>query len=132
MDKDFIIGIVLIFLILLGWQTLAPKPEPAQEAEQAAGPAAPLAGQEPAMVPAPAQKTPAPLAEKPPAPTAPGAMIPDAAVSKPAAPAIPILPPIEIENKNVNLELTNVGGRINSWRLNKFNDVAGEKGKPLG
>jgi len=131
MDKDFIIGIVLIFLILLGWQTLAPKPEPVQEAEQAAGPAVPAAGQEPAMVPAPGQNAPPALVGTPSAPGAPGEKIPDVVLAKPAAETIPALPPVEITSKNVNIELTNVGGRIKSWRLNKFNDVAGEKGKPL-
>ena len=131
MDKNFIIGMVLIFLILFVWQAFSPKPPaPAtQEGQQTATPGAATAA--PATAGAPATATTPATA----APGTPAAVIqPEVAPVGAAAsggPAIAAAPPIEVAGEFVHAAFTNVGGRIKSWKLQKFMDKAGPGGAPL-
>lgn len=142
MDRDFIIGMVLIFLILFTWQFIGPKkPDPAEEAATADGSAADDdATPTPDVIGAVASS--AQTSSTPPAAAAatPGATPeagvnaaanPNAEPAAPVAPAPAALPPFDVATEKVTASFTNVGGRLASWRLNRFNDKAGPQGQPL-
>ncbi len=130
MDRDFIIGIVLLLVIFFVWQSFGPKPQqPVETVDQAATEGVPDSGVAPAMVPAGTPETTAP-----PSPGAAGGdeTSPDSA-EVPAVETVRIdpEPPFTIDRDNYTVQFTNVGGRIASWTLKDFNDVAGPDGKPL-
>jgi YidC/Oxa1 family membrane protein insertase len=124
MDKNFIIGMVLIFLILFGWQTLSHRGDqaknPAVPSDQEAKTDAASASPSPAQADKAAQTTPAQAAA-----------LTASTEDKIPATDVPALPPVDVKGENFSAQFTNVGGRIQSWRLEKFNDKAGSAGKPL-
>ncbi|MBZ0273717.1 membrane protein insertase YidC [bacterium] len=124
MDRDFIIGMVLIFVILFAWQTFAPKPEKPEEPVDAG----PVTDAEVVAAPGAATPTATPeaIAAAPPESTADGDAAPAA-----TAPSVGVLPPVVIETEDFRAELTNVGGRVRSFRLKKFMDKAGDDGQPV-
>ncbi|MCB1153371.1 membrane protein insertase YidC, partial [bacterium] len=117
-----IIGISLIALILLIWFMPSEKPEtvtPADTAESTGAP--PLTG----------ETTPTPTAMVGTAgdePTAPAT--PDAAPVA-SAPSYPPQPPVTVKSDTVEVQFTNVGARIASWKLMQYNAEAGPDGEPV-
>ncbi len=131
MDRDFVIGMILIFVILVGWSYLSPKNEPAttdEAASQAVATATPTMA-----APAGAATTPGTPATTPDAAALPLAATENGAPAASVTPveAAPVLPPVAIDDEKVVAAFSNVGGRVASWKIKGFNDVAGPKGEPL-
>ena len=107
MQKQYLLAILLIFVVIYGWQALFPPPRKA-----------------PAPQPAPQQVTTAPTTT---APTSPAAT--------PAVPAVEASTPvvaasaeqdIAVENSAVSAVFTTRGGVLKSWRLKNYRDGRGE------
>ena len=107
MQKQYLLAILLIFVVIYGWQALFPPPRKA-----------------PAPQPAPQQVTTTPTTT---APTSPAAT--------PAVPAVEASTPvvaasaeqdIAVENSAVSAVFTTRGGVLKSWRLKNYRDGRGE------
>lgn len=128
MDRDFVIGMILIFVILVGWSYLSPKNEPTPADEAATAQATTTPGMS-----APPGSAATPAATVAATPSAALAQVDGAAPATDAPPVevAPMLPPVTIDDDKVIAAFSNVGGRVASWKLKSFNDVAGPKGEPL-
>ncbi len=116
MEKRLVIFIALTFIVLLLYNQLFPPPKPKRvPAKQAK--------QQTVKKEAAADKAPA-KAEATPLPS-----------SSPATPAVNVdlknLKPITIQTPLYHAVFTPLGGRLVSWKLNKYKDVMGPKGKPI-
>jgi YidC/Oxa1 family membrane protein insertase len=133
MDRDFVIGIVLLLVIFFVWQSFGPKPQPALVPEDSAvGESVPGSTIAPALVPDKATQTATPY-QAPPGQD-PTGMNP-VGMGTPETTVSPVQinpqPAFEVDGENFVAKFSNVGGRISSWKLKNFNDVAGLEGKPL-
>ncbi|MBW1658965.1 MAG: membrane protein insertase YidC [Deltaproteobacteria bacterium] len=116
MEKRLIIFIALTFIVLLLYNQIFPPPKPKQVKPKQAKQQA--VKQEKA-------------ASKP----------PSKAEVKPAKPAVQATETVNVDLKNLRLitiqtplyhaVFTPLGGRLVSWKLNKYKDVMGPKGKPI-
>ncbi len=116
MEKRLILFIALTFIVLLLYNRLFPPPKP--------NPAAKNKAQKQAVK---KEKTPS-LAE-----TKPAAKPAKAAPLKAETVKVDIknLKPIRVQTPLYTAVFTSLGGRLVSWKLKKYKDVMGPKGKPI-
>ena len=107
MQRQYLLAIVLSFLVIYGWQALFPPPRKAPAQPQAGG--APTASQ-----------TPAPQETLTPAPSA-------AAVEATSSPLVAATSEqdVVVENPSVIAVFTTRGAVLKSWRLKHYHDGAG-------
>jgi YidC/Oxa1 family membrane protein insertase len=114
MEKRVLLAVVLSFLVLYGFQTMFPPPEPPKPG--AAQGQAPKTAQPSAASPAaatPAGDPPAAAGPEPPAPAA--ALVADAEERE-----------IVVESHAVHATFSTRGGVLKSWRLKKYLDASGQ------
>jgi len=137
MDRNFIIAMVLMVLVLFAWQALfAPKPPlPDEAATTPGGPAAQATGTPtPAPTSATELNTPTPSAETPPsAATPPSAEGSGEEVVAEAPPAPAVVEPAEwpVKNERIDGALSNAaGGSVSRWKLVDYNLSTADKDRP--
>ena len=134
MDRNFVIAMVLMVLVLLAWQYIFPTATPPKQplgspVGQTPGPGA-SPTPTPAVSPAPGAVSPTPGAT--PTPTPAGAATTAAVTPTPAAVTTPPVK-IAVANQRVNADLTNdLGGSFRHWDLLDYNFTTHDKKKPWG
>ncbi|RTZ93484.1 MAG: membrane protein insertase YidC [Deltaproteobacteria bacterium] len=121
MEKRLIIFIALTFIVLLLYNQIFPPPKPKQTAKSKAK----ATQQQPAKKEAQAQTAAKAKTEPAKAPSA------KAEIKETLPAEIKNLKPVTVETPLYHAVFTPLGGRLVSWKLSKYKDIMGPKGKPI-